>query len=176
MATYGMIDLETLDVTPDAQILTIGAVKFDPCNFDETFEEFYYRFDVDEQEALGRLQSDSTLAWWATQSKAIQEEAFHPDRHSCRTILRELKKWHVGCEKIWSQGEFDTVMIENMCRQLDEPIPWKFWNVENCRTMLNRMPIDPRKEVKFAAHNALEDAKAQVLALRKTFKHFGMTK
>ena len=30
MKTDVMIDLETLDVTPTATILTIGAVKFDP--------------------------------------------------------------------------------------------------------------------------------------------------
>jgi hypothetical protein len=171
-----MIDLETLDTEPGAQVLTIGGVKFDPLNFNDTYDDFYYRFDIDEQEAMGRTQSDSTLAWWGTMSDEIQEEAFHPDRTNCRTVLKALKKWYVGCNKVWSQGEFDVVILENMCRQLSEPIPWAFWSVENCRTMLNRMPTDPRKDVKFAAHNALEDSKAQVLALRKTFKHFGMTK
>lgn len=176
MTTWAMIDLETLDTQPDAQVLTIGGVKFDPMNYNDTFDEFYYRFDIDEQEAMGRTQSEGTLKWWGQQSLAAQEEAFSPDRTDCRTVLRALKKWYVGCAKVWSQGEFDTVMMENMCRQMGEPIPWAFYSVENCRTLLNRMPVDPRKGMTFAAHNALEDSKAQVFALRKTFEHFGMKK
>jgi len=176
MTTWAMIDLETLDTRPEAQVLTIGGVKFDPFSFQDTHSDFYYRFDIDEQEALGRTQSESTLEWWATQPAEVQEEAFSADRTSCRTILKELKKWYVGCDRIWSQGEFDTVIMENMCRQLGEPIPWAFWSVENSRTLINRMPTDPRKGMKFVAHNALEDSKAQVDALRQTFKHFGMKK
>ena len=30
MARYGMVDLETLGTRPDAAILTVGAIKFDP--------------------------------------------------------------------------------------------------------------------------------------------------
>ena len=30
MATHGMIDLETLSTRPDATVLTVGAIKFDP--------------------------------------------------------------------------------------------------------------------------------------------------
>ena len=30
MATHGMIDLETLSTKPDATVLTVGAIKFDP--------------------------------------------------------------------------------------------------------------------------------------------------
>ena len=30
MAIHGMIDLETLDTTSDAVVLTCGAIKFDP--------------------------------------------------------------------------------------------------------------------------------------------------
>jgi hypothetical protein len=176
MTTWAMIDLETLDTRPEAQILTIGGVKFNPFTWDEPHSPFSYRFDIDEQEQLGRTVSEDTLNnFWAKQSDEIIEAAFSPhDRTGCRDVLRDLKKWYVGCDRVWSQGEFDTVMIENMCRQLGEPIPWAFWTVENCRTILNRMPTDPRKSLNFAAHDAVEDCKAQVYALRKAFEHFGM--
>jgi len=176
MTTWAMIDLETLDTCPAAQVLTIGGVKFDPFNFTDTHQDLYYRFDIDEQDKLGRTQSNSTLEWWAKQPAKIQEEAFSDDRTDCRTILKALKKWTVGCDRIWSQGSFDINILENMCRQFGEPIPWVYWQIEDSRTMINRMPRDPRKDNNFAAHNALEDCKAQVDALRKTFKHFGMTK
>lgn len=170
------MDLETLDTVPGAQVLTIGGVKFDPFSTAAPFQEFYYRFDIDEQAALGRSQSDSTLDWWGNQSAEAMEEAFHPERTDCRTILRALKKWYVGCDEMWSQGSFDTNIMENMCRQFDEPIPWPHWCVGDSRAFIRRMEKDPRKEIDFTAHHALEDAKAQVTALRMTLAHFGMKK
>lgn len=173
-----MIDLETMGTDPGTQVLTIGGVKFDPFNYTEPHSEFYYRFDIDEQMELGRSIDQDTLDnFWAKQPKEIIEEAFTPEgRTDCRTILKALKKWYVGCDEIWSQGSFDINIMENMCRQMDEPIPWPFWAVNDLRTLLRRMPADPRKDKAFAAHNALEDCKQQVYALRKSFQHFGMKK
>jgi hypothetical protein len=175
---FGMIDLETLDVLPSAQVLTIGGVKFNPFTQDAIHSEFYYRLDIDEQEQLGRTVSQSTLDdFWARQPAEVIQEAFSPDdRVSCRLMLQSLKKWCVGCDEIWSHGSFDINILENMCRQLGEPIPWAFWQISDSRTFFKRMPEDPRKSQNFTAHNALADAKAQAIGLRKTFKHFGMTK
>ena len=49
MATHGMIDLETLSTEPDAVVMTIGAVKFDPYTNAEPHAPFYLRCDVEEQ-------------------------------------------------------------------------------------------------------------------------------
>lgn len=177
MTTFAMIDLETLDTCPDGQILTIGGVKFDPFSDAEPHSEFMFRFDIDEQEALGRTVSESTLDWWSQQSDAAIQAAFGlENRIDCRSVLQALKRWYVGCSSVWSQGSMDTVMIEHMCKQLGEPVPWPYWAAENCRTIINRMPSDPRKELDFVAHDAVADCKAQVYALRKSFKHFGMNK
>ena len=54
MAIHAMIDLETLATDPNATILTIGGVKFDPNSDKEPHSEFYFRLDVDEQDRLGR--------------------------------------------------------------------------------------------------------------------------
>ena len=50
MPIHAMIDLETLATDPNATILTIGGVKFDPNTNAEPHSEFYYKLDVDEQE------------------------------------------------------------------------------------------------------------------------------
>ena len=50
MNTDIMIDLETLDTTPNATILTIGAIKFDPFGDDlhnKNCEKLYIKVDVD---------------------------------------------------------------------------------------------------------------------------------
>ena len=47
MTTHATIDLETLSTKPDAVVLTIGAIKFDPFTNDPPYSDFYYRFNVD---------------------------------------------------------------------------------------------------------------------------------
>ena len=61
MAIHAMIDIETLATDPNATILTIGGVKFNPYNDVEPHSEFYYKLDVDEQEKLGRTQDLSLI-------------------------------------------------------------------------------------------------------------------
>ena len=59
-----MIDLETLATSPDASILTIGAVKFDPFGDDvknPKCEKFYCRVDLDSCDALGLVTNDATV-------------------------------------------------------------------------------------------------------------------
>ena len=75
MTTHVMIDLETLGTTPDAVILSIGGVKFDP-NGDRIFDEFIYKLDIDEQQQRGRTTNEDTMSWWATQPRAVIESAF----------------------------------------------------------------------------------------------------
>lgn len=175
MATHAMIDLETMGVEPRSKILTIGAVKFDPWHPGKgVWDEFYTRLDISAQEALGRTETPSTMDWWGRQEPAIIEEAFtDQDRLDPAGVMGALKQWFVGCDKIWSQGiAFDIVMLEDLCRQVSQPIAWQFYEVEDCRTILNRMTYDPRKGQNKAAHNALEDSRTQARALQEAFKHF----
>jgi len=37
------------------------------------------------------------------------------------------------------------------------------------------MPRDPRKDIDFSAHNALEDCRVQSICVQKTMKHLGVT-
>lgn len=177
MTTWAMLDLETMATDPDAQVLTIGAVKFDPFSWSDPHSEFYLRIDIEEQEQRGRAIDQGTLEWWGNQSAEAIEEAFTDrDRVSVTDMLTALKKWYVGCDEVWSQGSMDINILEHMYRQYSLPVPWPHWKVGDSRAFLRRMPTDPRKDKKFLEHHALEDAKAQVYALRKTLEHFGMKK
>ena len=75
MATHGMIDLETLSTRPDATVLTVGAIKFDPYTEQEPHNGLYLRLNVDEQSDFGRHVDNGTLEWWARQDEKIREEA-----------------------------------------------------------------------------------------------------
>ncbi len=72
-----MVDLETLATTPNAAILTIGAVTFNPNGY-EVYDEFYARVDTESIEPLDTYIDDGTVKWWSDQDKAAQDEAFNP--------------------------------------------------------------------------------------------------
>ena len=66
---HAMIDLETLSTRPNATILTIGGVKFDPYSFAEPSQGMYHRVDVDSQTAIGRDVMQETVEWWGQQAQ-----------------------------------------------------------------------------------------------------------
>ena len=172
MTTHAMIDLETLGTTPDTVALTIGGVKFDPNNISPSKDYFYHRFDVDEQLDRGRSVDNSTIEWWGNQPADIREEALgDADRTTVLDVLKALNKWCVGVDAIWAQGPaFDIVILEHMFRQYEHHVPWPFWKIRDSRTLFQIMPKDPRKEIDFDAHNALEDCKVQARCVQKTLQ------
>jgi hypothetical protein len=181
MATFGMIDLETLDVKPSATVLSLGAVKFDPFSDSEPHSELYFKISIDDQDRLGRSVSDSTIEWWSRQDPAIMEEAFDQSNpNEVMTVeqaLTSLNRWCVGVDEIWAQGYgFDITMLEDMYRSIGKPIPWQFWQISDARTITKRMPRDPRKDMQTNLHNALADAYFQAKSVQIMFKHFGFTK
>ena len=176
MTTHATIDIETLGSFPDTVVLTIGGIKFDPHADDELHSEFYYRLDVDEQLENGRSVMDSTLDWWSKQDEAVREEALGEDnRIPVIEVLKDLNKWLVGVDKIWCQGPvFDISILENLYRQMKLHYNWSFWNIRDSRTLFGLMDKDPRKEIDFAAHNALADAIVQSLCIQKVYKKLNL--
>jgi exodeoxyribonuclease VIII len=177
MTTHATIDIETLATSPDAVVLTIGGIKFDPLATDDLHSEFYYRVDADEQIDLGRAVDEDTLIWWGKQDADVQAEALDPEgRISVNDTLKALNKWLVGVDKIWCQGPvFDITILENLYRNVDLHYNWSFWNIRDSRTLFGLVPKDPRKEIDFAAHNALADAIVQSLCIQKVYKQLGVS-
>jgi len=169
-----MIDLETLDVTPQASVLTVGGVKFDPNTFMEPYDEFYFKLDIDAQSS--RVVNDSTIAWWSTQDKKVQEEAFSEnDRTHPQVFLEHLPKWMVGVDVLWGHGYgFDITIIEDMLRNYANPIPWQFWQVRDSRTLFAMAKVDPRKAMQSDLHNALADAYFQAKGVQMVYKELGL--
>lgn len=169
-----MLDLETADVEPEGVILTLGAVMFDPRGDDRDKNtrknpKLYMRFEIEEQQDLGRTMSDDTLAWWSRQTDEAREEAFGEgeDRLSLSDgmeVLNEFFKENGG-KWVWSKGAaFDIVFIQNACRELGLPIPWVTWN-QRCVREYYHLPFD-HNEPKDGAHHALVDAMRQVIGVQ----------
>ncbi len=168
-----MIDLETLATSPNASVLTIGAVRFDPFNNEidnPTCEKFYVKVDLDSCDALGLEVSEDTLAWWSQQSKEAQEEAFNTEgRIEIREAFNQLYKFCWGAKRVWSHGaSFDTVICENIFRKLGKAVPWSFWEVRCTRTLFD-IGINPERPP-VLKHHALEDAWNQVVGVQNVFQ------
>ena len=173
MAIHAMIDLETLHTTPQATVLTVGGVKFNPFDSSEPHSEFYFKLDVDSQ---NRDVSDDTIAWWGRQDPKVQEEAFSSaNRVSMETFLDSLPKWMVGVDVLWGHGYgFDVTIMEDMLRQCSKPIPWQFWQVRDSRTLFALAKVDPRKAMQTDLHNALADAYFQAKGVQMVYKELGV--
>ncbi len=168
-----MIDLETLATSPNAAVLTIGAVKFDPFGdelSDPSCEKFYIKVDIDSCDELQLDVSEDTVNWWSKQSKEAQEEAFSTDnRIHVREAFNQLYKFCWGAKRVWSHGAaFDVVICENIFRKLNKAVPWSFWEIRDTRTLFD-LGIDPQRPP-VLKHHALEDAWNQAVGVQKVFQ------
>jgi hypothetical protein len=171
-----IIDIETLSTLPNAIILTIGAIKFNRFEklkeFDD-YETLYIRIDIKSCQNVGLKSDISTVKWWKEQNKDIRYEAInHPDRKSIQEALIELSNFISNSHFIWSQGSFDSVILENAYRACKIDIPWKFWNIRDSRTLFDIMNIDLKmiEYKKESVHNALIDCYRQLIATSNAFQ------
>lgn len=170
MKKHLMLDLETMAVSPRSVVLSLGAVHFDPGS-EEITDEMYFKIDLDDQDKLGREIDPNTLDWWAKQDPEIMEEAFSPDnRISLTDAMDRFHKFAWGCDAFWSHGAtFDLVIIEDIYRQLNKPLPWNYWQLRDTRTIFG-LGFDPRMP-KGNEHDALSDARRQAIGVQNIYKH-----
>jgi len=178
MSTDVMIDLETLDTSPDCVILTIGAVSFNPKGMG-VIERLELRPTVEDQtEIYSRVINDSTLKWWATQSPDALEEALGDQgRTSFKSCMETLYKFCWNRRAVWSNGaSFDIVACEHAFRQTlteyPNPIPWPFYTVRDTRTIyeVTGVSLKDKKYGSKTTHKAIEDAEHQAIVVQDAYK------
>jgi len=164
-----MLDMETLAVSPNAVVLSLGAVHFDPYGTGYS-DSLYFRIDIDDQDALGREVDPGTLEWWGRQDPAIMEEAFSPDnRIPLVDAMDQFHRFAWNCSAFWSHGAtFDLVILENIYRQLNKPLPWNYWQLRDTRTLFD-LGHDPEMP-QGSKHNALEDAIRQAVGVQNVYR------
>jgi len=171
-----MIDIETLSTRQNACVMTIGAIKFDRHaketrslnEYKRCSNTFYERITIESCKNLNLDIDEDTMKWWGSQSKTAQYEIFeHKDRVTIDVALKKLKEFARGCTHVWSQGSFDTVILEEVYKRCGIEKPWKFWNVRDTRTLFDLADVDLKK-IKVdgcEAHNALDDCYIQLVGV-----------
>ena len=170
-----MIDLETLSTENNAIIATIGAIKFDR-TMDvpelKSMETFYIRIDSKSCELLNMHMDNSTIEWWKKQNEKSRNEIFSDEnRISIKESLKKLSSFLKDCEIVWANSpNFDCIILENAYKKCKLKIPWKYYNLRDCRTVydLGKISLDSIGKV---SHNALEDCYNQILCLNKALKN-----
>ena len=163
-----MIDMETMAVSPNAVVLSLGAVHFNPYASGYG-EKIYFKIDLDDQDKLGREIDPRTLEWWGRQDPAIMEEAFSEEgRIPLADAMDQFQKFSWGCDAFWSHGAtFDLVIIENIFRQLGKPLPWNYWQLRDTRTLFD-LGFDPDMP-QGSKHDALQDAIRQAVGVQNIY-------
>jgi hypothetical protein len=168
MAKHMMVDLETMAVSPNAVVLTLGAVHFNPYGNGYS-DKLYLRFDLDDQDKLGREIDPNTLEWWAKQDPKVMEEAFSPDdRIPLVDAMEQFHKFAWGCTAFWAHGSlFDIAILENIYRQLVRTPPWQYWQIRDTRTLFD-LGWDPDMP-QASKHDALQDAIRQSVGVQNIY-------
>lgn len=163
-----MLDCETLSTSPDAVILSIAAVEFNPFEITTDFSKnktLDILINIDEQVQLGRVIDDSTVTWWGQQPQDVQNKLFAEEgRLSVISALTELRKFCWNKDRIWCQGtDFDISLLNNAYTQTKQPKPWKYWQVRDSRTLLDLIDVSQPT----VTHDSIEDCKRQVMGVQQ---------
>ena len=171
-----MVDIETLDVHQSAAIVAIGAVVFDPRG--ETYQEtFSLTIDEKSNRWHGRTVSNATLEWWSQQPSEARDAVFGGPHTELSTAMRSFTSWlnalSPTCTRIWAQDpDFDVNILAHCCRMLGIVWPFKFWENRSCRTIKELTYPEgdfPPIAMEGHKHEALADAKAQVIAVQHCY-------
>lgn len=176
-----MLDLETLDTTSSAVVISIGAVAFDP----ETTalgDMFYVELtdDIAAQQARGRTISGDTVRWWMQQDVLAKRVFSVPPADDVERVTTQeaLSRFNLFVAdnsgrdvQMWGNGaDFDNVILGSLYDAFGAYKPWSYGRNRCYRTMKN-LGIGPRnpKSREGVHHNALNDAITQAVHLQEIF-------
>lgn len=157
-----MIDFETLGLTPNSVVLSLGAQIFIPTitphhngvDFYEEANDLQYGRDVDPE----------TAAWWVTQPAGLIPR-------SAQQLYKLVSKFHVFLTHyipraypdheliLWSNGtDFDIPILYSLYKQHQMSPSWKYNNVRDYRTLRKMFPVVEAAPFVGRKHNAGDDA------------------
>ncbi len=173
-----MIDLETLGVTPNSIILSIGAVEFDQFNLGDVF---HMGIDYNDQVKLGMHVDASTAMWWIGQEQGAQQALMKitAGALSLSVVLAKFaatfKNW--GKKRLWCNGaSFDIPILVAAHKKANIIQPWRYSNEMDMRTIKGLFGKDAwnlHAEKPTVAHDGLADAIAQARSLQRVLQELG---
>ena len=164
-----MLDIETLSLKPNAQILSIAAIKFNPFEITTDFEKnpkLDILLNLDEQ--IHRDQDEGTLDWWSRQDEKVRDKIFSDlGRLSIDEALTQLTKFCWLVPTIWANGpQFDICVLNSLYAEYNRGIPWRYNAIRDSRTIFSLADI----ENPIVTHDSIEDVIRQVKMVQEALK------
>lgn len=172
--THLMVDVESLGEKPDAPIVSIGAVFFNPAS-GQTGPEFYKVISLESSMEWGGVPDASTILFWLRATPEARSEIVMDHAIPLDDALLQFKDFIAenaangkDTVQVWGNGAtFDNVLLENSYARTGITCPWKFWNNRDVRTVVElgkAVGCEPRYEIPFDGepHKAISDALHQV--------------
>lgn len=184
MTQHVSLDLESLGKGPQAMILAIGAVKFDPYTGVLAENPFYRVIDI--EDPGGGVIDASTVVWWMRQSRDAQQAIFGEgvERVPLTQALIEFSEW-LGFNDslpedqdypdvyLWERGDKDCQWLISAYEGTGFKPPFAH-NQYGCQRTFTKWSGAAAPAFEGIAHNALDDAIYQARALHLAFKHLGI--
>ena len=169
-----MLDLETMGTKPNAPVITIAAVMFNP-KTRETGEKFVTGVSLKDSVTSGAVIEADTVQWWMAQSEEARQvmlysQKYASDQAAAITMFEfwlNLQQPDYTQLRIWGNGAgFDNVLLEQMYARCTRTPAWKFYQ-NRCYRTLRNMASKAAAGVPFegARHNPVHDATYQIHVL-----------
>ncbi|ENL7679175.1 3'-5' exoribonuclease [Enterobacter hormaechei] len=181
--THLMVDIESMGEKPDAPIVSIGAVFFDPAS-GQMGPEFYKVISLESAMGWGGVPDASTILFWLKETSEARSEIVMDHAIPLDDALLQFKDFIAenaangkDTVQVWGNGAtFDNVLLENSYARTGISCPWKYWNNRDVRTIVElgkAVGYTPRHEIPFEGepHKAISDARHQVKYVSAIWQH-----
>lgn len=159
-----MIDIETLGTSSNSVILSIAAVPFDMVS-GKNGTPYYTNVDIQSCLDNGLEISGDTLRWWMRQDKVAIGRLAEGGLKLMDALdgLARIIALHDGVQVWGNSARFDLGILENAFHRIGRPIPWKFYDERDVRTLVSFEPeIKANMPFVGTPHDAADDCLHQI--------------
>lgn len=171
-----MVDIETLGTSPDAAIISIGAVAFDPYHIDDAqnlSDRFHMAISLESNELSERKFEASTINWWFHQPKEAQNALLDQSTVALSFALNKFLQFAANLQPklryLWANSpSFDLVILKHAAKATGINWPFSFWQEQDVRTLKNlSWPNGDAPHFKgLITHDAMDDAIKQIFLVQ----------
>lgn len=173
-----MIDLETMSTEPNAAVVAIGAVLFDPYAEDTTESlqnspQYYATISLESNAKAGRHICPKTITWWLTQSQEARERLITNPIGLDLAITGFRQAFRHPIARVWAKDpDFDCVILRSAMAACGQPWPWSYWANRSVRTLVE-LAYPDTSDIPLVGigviHTALDDAITQALLVQACY-------
>lgn len=176
MTMHIMIDLETLGTRPDAAIIQLGAVLFEPKSGGKILNNKAFNQYILVQDGSGSI-DHSTLCFWLTEKSALKMgTALSTEARHLAEVLGAFIQWPEqeldlsweAIEGVWAKPDvFDLPVLKSAFNRVGRDAPWDRRASRDAQTLFSLVGGAPEIDwTGFTHHDALDDAIGQAMQVQ----------